>query len=148
MDRYHEQKGQRPAVFLANMGPVSQHKLRADFTQTLFETVGFEILNEGHFQSPLQAAGAAAESCADVAIICSTDETYPDLVPQWAGTLKACKPELILGLAGYPEGFVEEFRKLGINEFIHLRANALETLTRILTQLKILNDDISDLSEH
>lgn len=41
---YKEKSGFYPKVFLAIMGPISQHKPRADFIKGFFEVGGFEVL--------------------------------------------------------------------------------------------------------
>jgi methylmalonyl-CoA mutase len=80
---------------------------------------------------------AAAESGAAVAVLCSTDETYPALAPVFAKAAKTIKPDLVVVLAGYPTEHVEAFRADGFDEFIHLRADVHETLARILTRMGV-----------
>jgi methylmalonyl-CoA mutase cobalamin-binding subunit len=37
--------GRRVRTFLANLGPIPQHKPRADFSRGFFEVAGFEVLS-------------------------------------------------------------------------------------------------------
>jgi methylmalonyl-CoA mutase len=127
----------RPKVFLAKMGLPVQHKARADFSAGFFAVGGFELLGKQTFESPADAAVAAAESGAAVAVLCSTDETYLALAPVFAKAAKTIKPDLIVVLAGYPMEHVEAFRADGFDEFIHLRADVHETLARILTRMGV-----------
>jgi methylmalonyl-CoA mutase len=68
-------------------------------------------------------------------VICSTDETYPDLVPPLVRLLKEGRPDMTVVLAGYPADQIEAHRAAGVDEFIHLRADCYATLAR-LQQLK------------
>ncbi|MFQ3661387.1 MAG: methylmalonyl-CoA mutase family protein [Chloroflexaceae bacterium] len=127
--------GSRPKVFLATMGPVSQHKARADFSTGFFEAGGFEVVAGPGFQNVEEAARAAHASGASIVVICSTDETYPELVPPLVRLLKDGHPDMTVVLAGYPADQVEAHRVAGVDEFIHLRADCYATLAR-LQQLK------------
>ncbi|PTX99051.1 methylmalonyl-CoA mutase family protein [Opitutus sp. ER46] len=126
--------GKRPRVFLAKMGPVLQHKARADFSAGFFAPGGFEIVAKQAFDTPEAAAKAAAESGAAIAVLCSTDDTYPTLVPAFAAAAKAAKPDLKLVLAGLPaeKETVAAFRAAGIDEFIHIRASVYDLLANFL----------------
>ncbi len=113
----------RPKVFLANMGPVRQHKARADFSTGFFDVGGFEILSNAGFKDVPAAAEAALASGAEIVVVCSTDDTYPEIVPELTRAIKAAKPETVVVLAGYPADFVEAFKAAGVDEFIHVKAN-------------------------
>lgn len=134
---YTAKTGVRPQVFMANMGPLKQHKARADFSQGFFEVAGFEMISNYGFHSVTEAAEAAIASRAPVVAICSTDDTYPDIVPSLTQKIKSANPETIVILAGYPEDHIETFKQAGINEFIHLRANVCDILSRIMKTLGI-----------
>lgn len=128
--QYETEKGEKLKIFLANMGPIPQHKPRADFSTGFFEVGGFEVLKNDGFETVEEAAEAAIKSGAYVAIICSTDITYPEIVPALAKQIKLNKPEMIMMLAGAPAPEHEEaYREAGIEEFIHVRANCLDILT-------------------
>lgn len=118
--------GKRPQVFLATMGPIVQHKARADFTTGFLEVSGFEMVRPDGFATPDDAARAVLEAGAPIVVICSTDETYPDLVPPLVQQIKAANPTTVVLLAGYPTDHVEAFKTAGIDDFIHLRANCYE----------------------
>ncbi len=137
-DAYKNANGERPRVFSANMGPLKQHKARADFSQAFFEVAGFEIIPNDGFHSVAETAKAAIESRAPIVVICSTDDTYPEIVPPLTQKIKSANPESIVVLAGYPRDYVETFKQSGINEFVHIRANVYDTLARIMQALEIL----------
>lgn len=123
--------GQAPTVFLANMGPLRQHKARADFSVGFFQPGGFSVIYSDGFDDPVKAAGAAVASGALATVICSTDDTYPDLVPGFVRTVKEQKPEMAVIIAGYPKDHIARFQELGVDEFIHIKANNLQILTKL-----------------
>jgi methylmalonyl-CoA mutase len=52
-------------------------------------------------------------------------------------SIRAAKPKAIIVLAGYPADQIEAHQKAGVDEFIHVRADALAVLTTIHTKLGI-----------
>lgn len=124
-------------VFLCNMGPLKEHKARADFARGFFAVGGYDAVSPAGFKSPAEAAEAFAASKAKVAVICSVDDNYPALVPPLIAALRAKKSDVIVVLAGYPADQVEAHKQSGVNEFIHVRADALEVLSKIHAQLGI-----------
>ena len=122
-------------VFLANMGPLRQFKARADFSTGFFQPGGYEVLENLGFKTVEEAAAAAKASGAQVAVVCSTDDTYPEIVPALVPQLKAAG--FFVVLAGYPTEQIEAFKAAGVDEFIHLRANCFQVLSGIATKLGI-----------
>lgn len=134
-ESYQLQNGKRPQIFFANMGPLRQFKARADFSQDFLRAGGFDCVYTPGFQTPEEAAKAAAESGLGACVICSTDDTYPEIVPAFCAALKAIKPEMKIALAGYPKDYVETFKAAGVDIFIHVRANCYETLASLQSDL-------------
>ena len=87
------------------------------------------------FQTVDEAAAAAIASGARVVVICSTDDTYPEIVPALAPKLKAAN--LIVVVAGYPTDHIDAFKQAGVDEFIHIRSNCFQVLSGIATKLGI-----------
>lgn len=135
-DEIKLKRGSRPKVFLATMGSLNQYKGRADFSQGFFEIAGFEIEYPNGFSSTDEAVKAANESNADVVVICSTDETYPVLVPPIAKGIKEKNENVTLVLAGYPKEQIEEHKNSGIDEFIYLGCDAFELLNKLLDKIQ------------
>ena len=122
-DAYLAENGRRPRVFLANMGPLRQYKARADFSRGFLEVGGFEIVDPARFDTPEAAAQAAIEDGAPVVVICSTDETYPDIVPPLVQAIREVKPETVVALAGYPKEQIAAHQAAGVDNFIFLGAD-------------------------
>lgn len=135
--KYKAEHGFAPKIFLANMGPLRQHKPRADFSQDFFATGGFEVLYNQGFETPKAAADAAIASDAKIIVICSTDDDYPNCVPEIAKSIKAAAPDKYIVLAGYPADFVEAFKADGVDEFIHVKASIYNILLNVQKKLGI-----------
>ena len=125
---FKKQNGDLPKVFLANMGPLRQHKARADFTTGFLEPGGFQIMSNDGFDNVADAIEATISSGANIVVMCSTDDTYPELVPEFTKSLKTQQPGMTIVIAGYPKDHIEHFKDIGVDTFIHLKANNLELL--------------------
>jgi len=136
-ETYVARTGQRPEVFLATMGPLTQHKGRADFSTAFLGVGGFETIYPSGFSTPDEAADAALASGAKAVVICSTDATYPDIVPPLVQKLKKAAPDLIVLLAGYPADHVEAFKAAGVDDFIHLAANCQALLSTLQKKMGV-----------
>ena len=137
--KIENERGRDLTALMLKMGPVKQHKPRAEFATEFVSVGGFAPSAKQTFATASEAAMTAIESDADVAVICSTDETYPELVPEIARAIKAAKPAMQIVLAGLPreEAMVECFRSAGVDEFIHVRAHVPDVLGRLLTALEV-----------
>ena len=124
-EQYAATHGKRPQIFLVNMGPLRQHKARAEFTRGFFEVGGFELIDSAGFETAEAAAQAALDSRAQAVVICSTDDTYPDIVPPLVQKIKNERAETAVILAGYPKDQIEAYKAAGIDAFIHLGADCL-----------------------
>ena len=145
-ERYIKETGKNVEVFLANMGPIPQHKARADFSTSFLQVGEFNVhLNNG-FQDDEGKPGSRYEKCVaalkagiddkgtpyDVAVICSTDKTYPDDVPALAPMLKAANPNMTLFLAGAaPKDLEAIYVAAGVDDFISVKANCFATLKKL-----------------
>jgi methylmalonyl-CoA mutase len=125
VDTYTTTYGTPPCIFLASIGPARQHKTRAEFAQGFFEVGGFQVLTNNGFPTPEAAVEAALESKAPAVVICSTDETYPDIVPPFVQSIRVKSPDTVIILAGRPGELVDSLRATGVNEFIYSGADCL-----------------------
>jgi methylmalonyl-CoA mutase len=129
---YEKRSGKTFDVFLANMGPVPQHKPRAEFSTGFLEVAQFNVLGNNGFPTVDAAAEAACGSGAVVTVICSTDATYPELVPPLTRLIKEKCPDMLVLLAGAPAPeYKSSYLDAGVDDFIHVRVNCLELLTMI-----------------
>ena len=132
---YKATKDDNVKIFLANMGPIPQHKARADFTTGFLQVGAFEVLGNDGFKTVDEAAEAARASGADAVVICSTDATYPEIVPALAPKLHKVLPQARVFLAGAaPKDLLETYKEAGIDEYISVRANCYEILEGLQKQ--------------
>lgn len=137
VDRHIAAKGTRPKIYLATMGPAAQHKARADFSRGFFALGGFDVVYPPGSETAEDAAAKAIASGAPIIVICSTDETYPALVPALVQAIKSKDKTRFVVLAGYPQEQVEAFKQAGVDDFVHVRVNAVDFLTNLLKKVGI-----------
>jgi methylmalonyl-CoA mutase len=135
---YKHKKGHLPKVFLLPMGPLSQNKARADFSKSFFEIGGFDVILKQRFQTVEEAIDTAIKSESKIFVICSTDETYPELVPPITKGIKGKRKDVLIVLAGYPKNIIEQLKKDGIDEFIYLGADVYQTLKNIMIKTGVI----------
>ncbi len=123
-----------PKVFLLTTGNLAMRKARAGFATSFFGCAGFEVIENLGFKTAAEGAKAALESKSDIVVVCSSDEEYPEIVPEIAAITGN---KAILTVAGYPKDSVEQLEKSGVRHFIHIRSNVLETLRQFQKELGI-----------
>jgi len=136
-DVWQRDHGQRPRVFLASMGPVAHHTARATYAKNFFEAGGFEVIGNNGFKDADSAARAFADSKATIAVICSSDKLYPEMVPQVASRLKSAGARSVV-LAGNPGANEAAWRGCGVDRFIFIKCDVLATLRELLREEGVL----------
>jgi methylmalonyl-CoA mutase len=136
-DGWQAAHGKRPRVFLANMGSAAHHTARAAYAKNFFEAGGFEVIGNNGFKDAGAAAGAFAASGATVAVICSSDKLYPEVVPQAAPRLRAAGARSVV-LAGNPGANEAAWRAAGVDRFIFIKCDVLGTLRQMLREEGVL----------
>jgi methylmalonyl-CoA mutase len=130
-DAYHAKTGQRPAVFLANLGPVAAFNARATFAANAFAAGGIEALSNDGFTDAAALAEAYAASGAPLACICSTDAIYAERAVPAAEALTRAGAGTIY-LAGKPADLIEPLRQAGVSDFLHASCDLLAVLNAAL----------------
>ncbi len=130
--------GERVKVFLLNIGPLVNHKIRADFSRAFFEPAGVDVIYPDGFDDMEDAADAAEQSGSDIVVICGTDKDYPEIVPKAVQAVKARTPEMITVLAGYPGEHEAAYKEAGLDDYIFIKTNNYEFLKDKLTRLNVL----------
>ncbi|MCA9247689.1 MAG: methylmalonyl-CoA mutase small subunit [Planctomycetales bacterium] len=136
-DAWLAETGQRPHIFLANMGPIAQHTARATWSKNFFSAGGFAAPSNDGFANASDAVAAFAASGAKIAVICSSDRLYPEIVPELARRLKEAGARSVI-LAGKPAENESAWRDSGVNRFIYLGCDVLGTLTDLLREEGVL----------
>ncbi|ERI04314.1 methylmalonyl-CoA mutase family protein [Aneurinibacillus aneurinilyticus] len=139
VDAYTERTGKRPQVFLANIGPTQSYKPRADFSAGFFEVGGFEVLADKGFNILEEAVREAAASTASIIVICSSDDMYPNIVPQLVQMLRRTLPSCTIFLAGAPQA--EQwaiYKEAGVHHAITMQSDCYAVLRSLLHQKGIM----------
>lgn len=114
----------RPKVFMLTIGNLAMRLARAQFSTNFFGCAGYEIIDNLGFDTVEQGVDAALEKGADVIVLCSSDDEYAELAP---AAFKYLNGRAEFVVAGAP-ACTEELKAAGINDFVHVRCNVLDTL--------------------
>ena len=128
-----EQSGHRPKVFMLTIGNLAMRQARAQFSCNFFACAGYEVVDNLGFDCIAEGVRQAIEAKADIIVICSSDEEYEQYAPEAFSTIA---DRAIFVVAGAPI-FTEELRQKGIENFINVRSNQLETLREFNAKLGI-----------
>lgn len=130
--------GSAPQIYLANLGPLKKHKIRADFTRSFFAAGGFECIYGEGIEDIEEGVKAYQESGAKIAVICGTDPAYAETVPALATALKKAAPDMKLLLAGFPGDQLEAYKAAGLDDYIFVKSNNYEVNKAYLEWLGVL----------
>lgn len=123
----------RPTAFMVTYGNLAMCRARAQFACNFFAVAGFNVVDNNKFDSAEEGAKAALEAKADIIVACSSDEEYADAVPAIANIVG---DKGIVVVAGDP-ACKDELISKGIEHFISVKSNVLETLKGYQTKLGI-----------
>ena len=126
-DEILRDKGARPKVFLANLGPPADFTVRATFARSFFETGGIEAVDTEGFTDPIALAATFKASGAKLVCLCSSDTIYAEQAIPAAKALQAAGAKHIY-LAGRPGDQEAAFRAAGVATFIFAGGDALTVL--------------------
>lgn len=119
-----EKAPNRPKVFMLTIGNLAMRLARAQFSSNFFGCAGYEIIDNIGFDSVRAGIDAALEKGADIVVLCSSDDEYATFAPE-AFRLLDGRAEFVV--AGAP-ACTDDLKALGIENFIHVRSNVLDTL--------------------
>jgi len=119
-----ERSDKRPKVFMLTYGNLAMRLARSQFAANFFGCAGYEIIDNLGFETISDGVNSALEAEADIVVLCSSDDEYSDAAPLAFEQLKG-RAQLVV--AGAPS-CMEELKSKGIEHFVHVRSNVLETL--------------------
>ncbi|MBD5197366.1 MAG: methylmalonyl-CoA mutase small subunit [Bacteroidales bacterium] len=119
-----ERAAHRPKVFMLTIGNLAMRLARAQFSANFFGCAGYEIIDNIGFNTVKEGVDAAMEKGADVVVLCSSDDEYAEYAPE---AFKELDGKAMFVVAGAP-ACMEELKTQGIENFIHVRVNVLDTL--------------------
>jgi methylmalonyl-CoA mutase len=106
--------GRYPQVLLLKRGDPKMSMARSNFSLNFFGCAGFDVT-----QSP-----EYADVSADLIVLCSSDPEYLALAQEVCPKVSA--PVIV---AGNPKELIEQLKAAGVQGFVHVMSDAVETLT-------------------
>ena len=122
----------QPVAFMLTIGNLAMRIARAQFSCNFFACAGYKVIDNNGFKSVAEGIKAARKAKADIIVLCSSDDEYAVYAPQAWLQLEDAKEVFVV--AGAP-ACTEDLQKLGIENFINVRVNVLETLKKFNAQL-------------
>ncbi len=122
-----------PKAFMLTCGNLSMARARSQFACNFFACAGIRTIDNTHFKSVAEGVEAAVASGAEIVVVCSSDDDYATLAPEVKALLA---DRAILVVAGAP-ACTPELEAQGINNFINVKSNVLETLKYYLKEMGI-----------
>ncbi|ESU30488.1 hypothetical protein G3A_21780 [Bacillus sp. 17376] len=131
-----EKKGVAPVVGLICLGELKKHKARADFISGLLSAGGIHAERSGELDTISAAIGFINSSNARQFVICGDQSAYNSFGPELAQEITR-EHDVKLYLAGIPDEKQSEWKTSGIIEFLHVRSNAIQTLSEMLQEMEV-----------
>ena len=126
-----ERSAKRPKAFMLTIGNLAMRLARAQFSCNFFACAGYEVIDNLGFETAEAGVEAAQKAGADIIVLCSSDDEYAEYAP---AAFKAIDGKQIFVVAGAP-ACMEDLKAAGIENFIHVRVNVLDTLKAFNAQL-------------
>ena len=128
-----ENSGRRPKAFMLTIGNLAMRQARAQFSCNFLACAGYEVIDNLGFATVEEGVEAAMKANADIVVLCSSDDEYAEhAVPAF----QALNGRAMFIVAGAP-ACMEDLKAAGIENFIHVRCNVLETLKEYNAKLGI-----------
>lgn len=128
-----EKSGKTPVVFMLTIGSLAMRLARSQFSGNFFGCAGYKIIDNLGFQTVEEGVKAAREKKADIIVLCSSDDEYATLAPEAYNLVKG-KEQFVV--AGAP-ACTDDLKAIGIENFVNVRSNVLETLKKFNAVLGI-----------
>lgn len=124
-----DRAARRPVVALILAGDPKMSKARATFVTGFYGAGGYSVVEISEPELS-QAAKRAEEAGADIVVLCSSDAEYVGIARPLVDAMTRINLEAHLVVAGNPTDSIEELKSIGVQEFVHLRCDVVETLTK------------------
>ncbi|MCQ2347470.1 MAG: methylmalonyl-CoA mutase family protein [Paludibacteraceae bacterium] len=119
-------------AFMLTIGNLAMRIARAQFSCNFLACAGYKVIDNNGFKTVKEGIKAARKAKADIIVLCSSDDEYATFAPEAWKQLEGAKEIFIV--AGAP-ACMEDLQKLGIQNFIHVKCNVLDTLKSFNAQL-------------
>ena len=128
-----EKAKKQPIAFMLTIGNLAMRQARAQFSCNFLAAAGYKVIDNLGFKTVEEGVDAALKANADIVVICSSDDEYAEYaIPAF----KYLNGRAMYVVAGAP-ACSEDLKAAGIENFIHVRVNQLETLKEYNEKLKV-----------
>ena len=131
--RIHTEETRVPTAFMLTIGNLAMRQARAQFSCNFLACAGYKVIDNLGFKTVEEGVDAALEAKADIVVICSSDDEYAEYaIPAF----KYLDGRAMYVVAGAP-ACSDDLKAAGIENFINVRSNQLETLKEYNAKLGI-----------
>ena len=128
-----EKSQKQPVAFMLTIGNLAMRQARAQFSCNFLAAAGYKVVDNLGFKTVEEGVDAALEAKADIVVICSSDDEYAEYaIPAF----QYLNGRAMYVVAGAP-ACTEDLKAAGIENFIHVKSNQLETLKAYNAKLGI-----------
>ena len=128
-----EKAEKQPIAFMLTIGNLAMRQARAQFSCNFLAAAGYKVMDNLGFKTVEEGVDAALEAKADIVVICSSDDEYAEYaIPAF----QYLNGRAMYVVAGAP-ACSEDLKAAGIENFIHVKSNQLETLRAYNAKLGI-----------
>ena len=128
-----EKAPKQPIAFMLTIGNLAMRQARAQFSCNFLAAAGYKVMDNLGFKTVEEGVDAALEAKADMVVICSSDDEYAEYaIPAF----KYLNGRAMYIVAGAP-ACSEDLKAAGIENFINVKSNQLETLRAYNAKLGI-----------
>ncbi|KGN72078.1 methylmalonyl-CoA mutase small subunit [Porphyromonas sp. COT-239 OH1446] len=119
-----ERSGKEIKVFMLTIGNLAMRLARSQFSSNFFACAGYKVIDNLGFKTVQEGVDAALDAHADIIVLCSSDDEYAEFAPE---AFKYLDGRTQFVVAGAP-ACMDDLKAIGINNFINVKSNVLETL--------------------
>ena len=131
--RIHTEEKKVPTAFMLTIGNLAMRQARAQFSCNFLACAGYKVIDNLGFKTVEEGVDAALEAKADIIVICSSDDEYAEYaIPAF----QYLNGRAMFVVAGAP-ACMEDLKAAGIENYIHVKCNVLETLKEYNQKLGI-----------
>ena len=128
-----ERSGKEVKVFMLTIGNLAMRLARSQFSSNFFACAGYKVLDNLGFATVQEGVDAGLAAGASIIVLCSSDDEYAEFAPEACKYL-AGRAEFVV--AGAP-ACADDLKAVGIENFINVKSNVLETLRQFNQKLGI-----------
>ena len=131
--RIHTENAKTPVAFMLTIGNLAMRQARAQFSCNFLACAGYKVIDNLGFKTVEEGVDAALEAKADIVVLCSSDDEYAEYaIPAF----KYLDGRAMFVVAGAP-ACMDDLKAAGIENFVHVRCNVLQTLKEYNEKLGI-----------